>query len=523
MLAHRPTSQLVEPFWIVRRSDKHTDAGTQKIFPAKYAVSFFFSFLSTTLILAVFIAFRYIGLRIQHIPRMPLFAMASSVILIGMAGLYVYAYKFYKDSFYLFLAAGWLGNGFYIFLEGFYAAPDNLPFNLLVYVFAQISFVPFYLGSFINPDKTFSIKRSLWGVLIWFAWVFLSLSIALPIVYMQGSKFSPETKFLLATLGGIPFAVWTLKRTGKALAARLNSEIHGDWAKIFPWTFYLWAWIQPLYVVKLIPHTRSIVMTGFALGLMTKIVNSICSIVVIHSDFGLVRERAERLTILEDLGILTASIEHEIRNPLQIIANYLDDMREKYQGNKDIIEHLKNVEHQRRRIFATTEVIKNLRGGREYYGKLMTKTSVSELINRSVKAVKEELKPSHVLFKSDNTVLYTKAYQPVLQQVFVNIFKNSVEAIQEAGRKSGLITIELQESKDESNMLTVKITDNGCGIRESDIPKVGHLFSTKKEHKPNSGIGLFISRRILNFHSGSMSITSKEGAGTSVFIRLPLW
>src|SRR5438874_1911076 len=62
-----------------------------------------------------------------------LLAMASLVILIGMAGLYVYASRFYNDSFYLFIALGWIANAFYLFFEAFFPrlwSDLNFSFNV---------------------------------------------------------------------------------------------------------------------------------------------------------------------------------------------------------------------------------------------------------------------------------------------------------------------------------------------------------------------------------------------------------
>src|SRR5436309_2447861 len=88
--------------------------------------------------LAVFIIVNYFDFRIRHIPLMLLFATASIVIISGMSGIYIYAYKLYKDVFFVLVAAGWIGNAFYIFLEGFFnPTVSDLWFNLLVYVFAQ--------------------------------------------------------------------------------------------------------------------------------------------------------------------------------------------------------------------------------------------------------------------------------------------------------------------------------------------------------------------------------------------------
>lgn len=481
-------------------------------------------YLAGLLALTLFITFSNASFLPPKIPKMALFATASSVILVGMAGLYFYAFKFYRDVFYAFLAAGWIGNALYITIEGFYqAAASNLIFSVTIYLFAQISFIPFYFASSIGPEQSISLKRTSLELLAWFCWIFLALYSGMLLLQRYQPHSSEEIRFLIATLGGIPFSVLTLIWVGRATAIRLNKEVHGQWAVLFPLTFYIFAAIQPLYALKLFPRTWLAIKVGFGLGLLAKILNSICAIVTIHLDFGELREKLERVTILQDLGILTASIEHEIKNPLQVIANDLAEMSDKFQSNKELLRDLNEIEQQRQRIYAATEIIKNLRAGPEFYAEHMTKTSIRDLVFRSVKAVKGEMKPYNILFKIDGDLVYTKAYQPVLQQVFVNILKNAVEAIREANRDKGIIRITIKSRSNQDGMCVISISDNGCGIPAANMPRLGQLFSTKRKMKPNSGIGLFISKRILNFHGGKLSIQSDETVGTTVSISLPAW
>jgi signal transduction histidine kinase len=124
-----------------------------------------------------------------------------------------------------------------------------------------------------------------------------------------------------------------------------------------------------------------------------------------------------------------------------------------------------------------------------------------------------------IVFKADERVFFTKAYPPQLQQVFVNVLRNAVEAIREAGRERGLITIRYDALPQDK--LAIRIQDNGFGIPEEDISKLGKFYSTRRSKKPNSGIGLYVSQRILGFHEGHFEWNSTLHQGTEVSIVIP--
>jgi signal transduction histidine kinase len=456
---------------------------------------------------------------------MPLFATASLVILLGMAGLYFYAYQFYRDGFYALLAIGWVTNATYIFLEGFFRRPveSGLAFNIYIYLYSLLTFVPFYIASFKDPGRRVRYKRALTEIVAWLGWIVLTLYGGLWLTTGGWAILEISKTFFIVTCGGIPYAVWTLVRVGRSLKQRLSPEIHGSWAQIFPATFYIYAALQPLYILKLTFSQEGMLIVAFFPALLTKVLNSISALSIVLRDFASLKERLESRSVLEDLGALTASIRHDITNPLAAANTIIHGMESKFQASPDVIADLKKVEEQNQRIYATTEIISMLRGGKDFYERFMDKTSLPDLVRRSVKAVQQEMRPVNIHFKLPEKVLYTKAYRPMLQQALVNVLRNAVEAIGEANRNGGVIIIDLKETGDERNLVVIEVQDNGCGIPESDIPKLTTLFSTKGHKKPNSGIGLFISDRIVRFHNGRLRVSSREGVATTVSILLPRW
>jgi two-component system NtrC family sensor kinase len=107
-----------------------------------------------------------------------------------------------------------------------------------------------------------------------------------------------------------------------------------------------------------------------------------------------------------------------------------------------------------------------------------------------------------------------------IKQVFINILLNSVEAMED----SGIVTICIEKIKNESNQqyLQISFTDTGYGISGDKIKKVFDPFFTTKDKRGNAGLGLSITKGIIDNHNGTIRIESKIKEGTQVIIGLPV-
>ncbi|MBN1780368.1 VCBS repeat-containing protein [bacterium] len=101
-----------------------------------------------------------------------------------------------------------------------------------------------------------------------------------------------------------------------------------------------------------------------------------------------------------------------------------------------------------------------------------------------------------------------------LNQVFLNVLSNAIQAIRESGRI-------FVSTRDEADDLLITIEDNGCGIAPELLPKIYDPFFTTKEVGEGTGLGLSISYAIIQQHQGSIHIESLESKGSTVKIRLP--
>lgn len=240
-------------------------------------------------------------------------------------------------------------------------------------------------------------------------------------------------------------------------------------------------------------------------------------------EYNRVIEELEKRSVLEEIGSLTASIEHEIKNPLAVIESEIQRMKRRFQANPEIITGLERIEAQKQRIYTITQIIPVLRADADFSEKSMVKTSIRSLVSQCVNAVKREVNTRNIVFKynSASNDFFINAYPLLLQQAIINVFKNSIEAINESRRPRGIINITVRLDRGLKNLVKIEISDNGCGIPDENIHRLTTLFTTRSASKPNAGLGLFITSRIVKTHGGNMGIESKVNEGTTVSIILP--
>lgn len=122
---------------------------------------------------------------------------------------------------------------------------------------------------------------------------------------------------------------------------------------------------------------------------------------------------------------------------------------------------------------------------------------------------------------------YNRTLKPVILgnkkqivECFLNIFQNSIEAIEQKKEIDKDINVYLYAEED---MVLIVFSDNGCGIKRKNIKNVFKPFFTTKDKKVGNGLGLDFVNRVINAHGGSVRIKSTEGVGTKVMIVLPLY
>ncbi len=149
---------------------------------------------------------------------------------------------------------------------------------------------------------------------------------------------------------------------------------------------------------------------------------------------------------------------------------------------------------------------------------------IKQLINNSISLVNYQLEKSRVelIKKYDDKPITISASPNHLEQVFVNILLNSIDAINEQKQAEpeipGVISINIINGEEEIN---IEFTDNGIGVPADKVASIFDPFFTLKKIKQGTGLGLAVSYNIINSHNGHIVGWNNGEGGFTVFISLP--
>lgn len=274
-----------------------------------------------------------------------------------------------------------------------------------------------------------------------------------------------------------------------------------------------------------------------------------------------VQERTKKLTLLQgqllqqekmaSLGLLTAGIAHEIKNPLNIIINFSELSREIIKDLKQLLESLKNnfsddeklnFEETIRTIQSNLKTI-NEQGNRadsivkkmseHGAGKpsKMTPTDIRQLLDETIALSYHSMRARDAMFnitiekKLDQSIDILQIAPQEISRVILNLLNNSYYAVVQKKKMLGdaytpLVRITTLNLGHEYE---IRIRDNGIGIPTECIPKIFTPFFTTKPESEGTGLGLILSQNIIvQQHGGTIAFDTKEGEFTEFIIRLPL-
>ena len=220
------------------------------------------------------------------------------------------------------------------------------------------------------------------------------------------------------------------------------------------------------------------------------------------------------------LGELTAGIAHEMNQPLTAIAAYADALvhlvdQQMTTGDSGVKSICSRISEQSRRAAAVVDRLRKLvRSGTSSKARL----DIKSVVNNMLLLFEYELKKAGVLLEvsapDDAVMVFIDEIQ--VQQILVNLVKNSLDSIIESGRQDGRIDIVIMASQDE---LAISVLDNGSGVAEESLPHLFEPFYTSKAK--GVGLGLSICKHIAEAHGGMLAHVPTTTGQTCFTLRLP--
>jgi signal transduction histidine kinase len=226
---------------------------------------------------------------------------------------------------------------------------------------------------------------------------------------------------------------------------------------------------------------------------------------------------------LASLGQASAEFVHDIGNPLTIVWGYVQLLAKKLEESGNAENPNGGGSNKELEIIEqNVRLCRDLLTMWQSYGSSDAAphkpVSISEIVGEVVKSVGAMAKENGVELKCDITdnpcslagdaVQITRAIQNVI-----------INGIQASAETKG--TVEVSCIRKEF-YVDVRVADSGCGIRPEQISKIFDPYFTTKQGKSGTGLGLYITKKVVEDHSGSIKVDSTPGAGTTITVRLPL-
>ncbi|QOY35418.1 PAS domain S-box protein [Anaerobacillus isosaccharinicus] len=216
-------------------------------------------------------------------------------------------------------------------------------------------------------------------------------------------------------------------------------------------------------------------------------------------------EKSEKLSLV---GQLSASIAHEIRNPLTTLKGFLQLLRGENEISPNYIEIM--LSEMNRIESITSELL------------LLAKPQAIEFQHEEFKEILHDvvtllqsqafMKNIDIVFNCEEVgAIYCVSNQ--MKQVFINLIKNAIEAMGEGG----VVFVNLRNF--DKYHVIIEVIDQGCGIPDELAPNIGMPFYSTKEK--GTGLGMLTTYKLVNDHGGEITFKSKVGQGTTFRVKLP--
>lgn len=216
---------------------------------------------------------------------------------------------------------------------------------------------------------------------------------------------------------------------------------------------------------------------------------------------------------LAAIGTLAAGVAHELNNPLnnihlsaQVLAKQAGES-----SSPVLTEAVSDILGQTVRVKRIVGDLLEFARGRE---PRTQRVSLTELVDRVYKKLTVDTSSVRFILEAQPPASYLMADPEQMEQVFINLFTNAVEAMPEGGTLAVKI-----RTLDEA--MTVSVTDSGRGMPKEAQEKIFEPFFTTKDK--GAGLGLAIAFNIIRKHYGEIGVASDEGKGTTFTITLPWW
>jgi signal transduction histidine kinase len=235
-------------------------------------------------------------------------------------------------------------------------------------------------------------------------------------------------------------------------------------------------------------------------------------------DFNLMVKKLKNLEeIRKDL---ISKVSHEISTPLTGIIGYIEAIEDKIITQDEIPKAIKTIKEEVQRLSKLIDDLRNYSFIESTNFKLdLKKLNLKDEIEYALEIIKSKYKEKNIKVSSNLNDALVEGDEKRIKEIFINILDNAFKFID----KDGNVYINLTKDK---RYAIVSVKDEGIGIEKDDLDKIFTKFyrgkNAQKFSLGGTGLGLLITKELVEAHKGKIEIKSEKGKGTEVIIYFPL-
>jgi signal transduction histidine kinase len=218
---------------------------------------------------------------------------------------------------------------------------------------------------------------------------------------------------------------------------------------------------------------------------------------------------------MAELGKISAGVVHELNSPLSVIVS-ASQMIMREEGVPEVVmEMISRISSEAQRLSHLTRGLLNFSSHDESVGEVDLNLTVDFILNfLNFEAARRGV---IVLRQLDHTLPTVHLDANVLKQILLNIIMNALQAMEDDG---GKLIVETTAAGDDR--ICFIIADNGPGIPPETVSRIFERYFTTKKPGEGTGLGLFVTKNLIENMGGEIKVTTRSGGGTTFTVTLPV-
>jgi signal transduction histidine kinase len=218
---------------------------------------------------------------------------------------------------------------------------------------------------------------------------------------------------------------------------------------------------------------------------------------------------------MAELGKISAGVVHELNAPLSVIISAAQMIMREEGVPEPVQEMIGRISSEAQRLSHLTKGLLNFSSHDETVGEVDLNLTIDFILNfLNYEAARRGVA---VLKEFDYTLPVIRVDANLLKQILLNIIMNALQALESGGGK-----LMVETAVAESGGISFTIADNGPGIPTEAINRIFERYFTTKKPGEGTGLGLFVTKNLVESMGGNIRVTSRLGGGTSFTVMLPV-